>query len=115
MDSLQAFQYGEMNRHKELMVFDWEKAVDIINEGGYKNCAAGLDGYYELTAGRILKDGRPYFDDYTYLASTWATPQLIVCDENDNYVDWYDCYIMQNQTTWGSDTKFPKEQAERLK
>lgn len=32
MDSLQAMFNGEMNRHKELMVFDWEKAVDIINE-----------------------------------------------------------------------------------
>ena len=32
MDTLQAFAIGEANRDKELMVFDWDKAVSIIKE-----------------------------------------------------------------------------------
>lgn len=57
MDSMQAFANGEANRGKELMVFDWEKAVNLINENGYKNCGAGLKDDYGWTAGNILTDG----------------------------------------------------------
>lgn len=56
----------------------------------------------------ILKDGKPYSDDYTYLASTWATPKLIICDEQGNYLEVFDCFIMESETIWGCNTKFPK-------
>lgn len=112
MDSIEAFKMGEANRGKDLMVFDWDKAVQIIKDKGLRNCGAGLDSDFEWTAGMILVDGKPYTDDYTYLASTWATPQLIVYSDNENegiydYIETIDCYIMENETNYNSDTKFP--------
>ena len=116
MDSMQAFANGEANHGKELMVFDWEKAVNLINENGYKNCGAGLKDDYGWTAGNILTNGKPVTNDYTYLASTWATPQLIVCsDDGYEIVHEIDCFVMQSETSWGSDTKFPEDQQKRLK
>lgn len=113
---MQAFANGEANRSKELMVFDWGKAVDLINENRYKNCGAGLESDFEWTAGNILSDGKPVIDDYAYLASTWATPQLIVYSDNGEYIlDEIDCFVMQSQTSWDADTKFPEDQQKRLK
>lgn len=116
MNNMQAFLNGELNRNKELMVFDWAKAVDLINENGYKNCGAGLESDYEWTAGIILKDGNPVTDDYTYLASTWATPQLIVySDDGEEIIEEIDCFVMQSKTNWNEKTKFPQDQQLRLK
>lgn len=111
MDTLQAFAKGEANRDKELMVFDWDKAVSIIKERNLKNCGAGLKSDFEWTAGMILVDGKPYTEDYTYLASTWATPQLIIYSDEDSdvfdYVETVDCWKYFDGT-YGSDTKFPE-------
>ena len=119
MDTLQAFAIGEQNRGKELMVFDWDKAVAIIKERGLKNCGAGLESDFEWTAGMILVDGKPYADDYTYLASTWATPQLIIYAEDDEGVfdceETVDCYIMESQTKYTSSTKFPEHLIKEFK
>lgn len=111
MNTIQAFANGEANRGKEAMVFDWDKAVQIIKDLGLKNCAAGLSSDFGYTAGMILVDGKPYTDDYTYLASTWAKPQLIICSgSHDDYdcCETIDCYTMDSQTEYDSDTKFPK-------
>ena len=107
MDSLRAFALGQANRGKEMMVFDWDKAVKIIKERGLKKCAAGLSSDFKWTAGLILVDGMPYDQDCTFLASTWATPQLIVCDDDGDYIQEIDCYIMESETNYSSDTKFP--------
>ncbi len=112
MDTLSAFMIGEMNRGKDKMVFDWDKAVKLILENDWKNCGAGLSSDFEWTAGHILVDGKPYNNDYTYLASTWATPQLIVYGDKDDgvfeYEDVIDCYIMKSETEYDHDTKFPE-------
>lgn len=97
------------NKHK---VFDWDKAVRVIKENGYKNCGAGLGQDFEWTAGMILVDGVPYLEDYTYLSSNWATPQLIVYSSKDDglfsYEEVIDCYIMSDETTYGASTQFPE-------
>lgn len=119
MDSMLAFSRGEANRGKPQMVFDWDKAVKIILENGYKNCGAGLDSDFEYTAGMILVEGKPYDEDYTYLASTWATPQLIIYSDSDSGIDDYeeviDCYIMDSETTYNYGTKFPEHLKELFK
>lgn len=119
MDSMLAFARGEANQGKPQMVFDWDKAVKIILANGYKNCGAGLDSDFEYTAGMILVDGKPYDEDYTYLASTWATPQLIIYSDYDGGIDDYeeviDCYIMDRETTYHSDTEFPEHLKELFK
>lgn len=102
MNSIMAFAMGEINRHKELMVFDWAKAARIIRERKPKEASAGLHSDWEWTGGTIYEDGKPVKDSYTFLASTWATPELDIDGEI------IDCYIMQNGTKWNSDTKWPK-------
>lgn len=106
MDTLSAYAMSLASRGRELMVFDWEKAAQVIKERGASEARAGLAGDWEYTGGDILKNGRPIPRDETYvfLSSTWATPQL----EVDG--DLMDCYRMSSETPgWNSDTYWPDE------
>lgn len=79
MDTLSAFMRGQMNRDKEMMIFDWHKAATIIRERGGRDASAGLTSDWEWTGGEILRDGIPISEDQAfglYLGSTWAPPQL---------------------------------------
>ena len=104
MDSMSAFLLGEANRGKEMMVFDWDKAARIIKERNAKNASAGLAGDWEYTGGSILAEGNPIpqHETYTYLASTWATPELEVDGET------IDCFKMESETPgWNEKTYWP--------
>lgn len=102
MDRMSAFARGQANRNKELMVFDWDKAAQIIKDRGAQAAGAGLSGDWECTGGKILTDGKPNTKSYTYLASTWATPELEIEGEM------IDCFRMQSETPgWDSATKWP--------
>ena len=118
MDTMAAFAMGEANRGRERMVFDWDKAVSIIQERGLKNCGAGLESDFEYTAGSILVDGVPVTEDYTYLASNWATPQLIIySNKDDGYFDYeetVDCWVWENATSYNESTKFPEHLIKKL-
>lgn len=108
MNTLAAFAMGEANRGKELMVFDWDKAAQLIREHGAVTAYAGLRGDWEYTGGLILKQGKPTKDD-TYLASTWATPEIAI----DGTV--MECYRMQSETpNWDAKTQWPKSALEIL-
>ena len=112
MDTLSAFAMGKANSDKEPMVFDWDKAAKIIQERGATKASAGLSGDWEYTGGEILENGKPVPQEktYTYLASTWATPEL------DIEGDIIDCYRMQGETpNWDSDTYWPKSALEILR
>ena len=110
MNSMAAFARGEASRSKELKVFDWDKAAQIIKDRGAKNASAGLSEDWDWTGGSILVDGRIPKDAYTFLASTWATPELQIEDE-----DVIDCYKMKSETPdWGSDTFWPDSAKEIL-
>ena len=103
MNSLSAFAMGEANRGRTEMVFDWDKAAQLIREKRPQSASAGLAGDWEYTGGTIYEDGKPYMDSYTYLASTWATPEL----EMDEEV--VPCYRMENETPdWDAHTKWPE-------
>ncbi len=102
MDTMKAFAMGEATRGQELKVFDWDKAAKLIAERRATYAEAGLARDWDYTGGAILRDGEPYSESYTYLASTWATPQLEVDDET------IDCYRMASEVPgWDSDTKWP--------
>lgn len=104
MDTLSAFAMGQANRGKELMVFDWNKAAKLIKESGAKNASAGLSGDWDYTGGSIFVDNKRLTreESYTYLASTWAVPEL---EYDGNVVA---CYLMQSQTdNWNADTFWP--------
>ena len=102
MNTLHAFAMGEANRGKEMMVFDWDKAARIIKERKPERASAGLRGDWEYTGGTIYIDGVTEYE-YTYLASTWAVPEL----EIDGEI--IECYRMESEAPrWGAKTKWPK-------
>ena len=110
MDTLKAFAMGEANRGKELMVFDWDKAARLIKESGCAEASAGLRGDWEWTGGRIFKDGKPYRGDYTYLASTWAVPEIEIDGR------FYDCWKYEKELPrCGPNTKWTKSALAKLK
>jgi len=91
MDTMSAFARGQASRGNERRVFDWDKAAKLLKESGVEEASAGLSQDWGYTGGRILSDGKPDTESYTYLASTWATPEL------DIDGDVIDCFIMENE------------------
>ena len=103
MDTFMAFVMGNANRGKELMVFDWDKAARLIKKRNPEHASAGLRSDWECTGGTIYENGKPVMDDYTYLASTWAVPEIDIDGEV------IDCYRMENEVPgWSAKTKWPK-------
>lgn len=85
------------------MVFDWNKAARLIRERKPECASAGLRDDWEWTGGIIYKDGEPVMDDYTYLSSTWAVPELNMDG------DIVECFRMEYEAPgWNSDTKWPQ-------
>lgn len=106
MDTLSAFANGEANRNKELMVFDWDKAAQLIRENKPETVSAGLRGDWEWTGGTIWENGEPDMESYTYLSSTWAVPEI---DLDGEIIE---CFKMQSETNeWDSRTKWPDNTA----
>lgn len=103
MDSLQAMMMGLWNRGNEQKVFDWDKAASIIKERQPEQAVAGLKEDMEYTAGVIWEHGHIVTDSYTFLASTWATPVLVLDDD-----EIIPCYLMASKTTYTSDTVWPE-------
>lgn len=108
MNTMEAFSMGQLNRHKEMKVFDWIKAAKEIKARNAQEASAGLEGDFECMGGAILIDGKPFFDGYTFLASTWATPLLKIEG------DFIPCFIMKSETEFNANTKWPKEALEIL-
>ena len=109
MDTALAFALGEMNRGKELMVFDWIKAAKIIKERNPIIASAGLRDDWEWTGGTIYENGKIVKDCYTFLASTWAVPELDIDGEI------IECYVMKHETKFDAYTKWPKSALDILK
>lgn len=85
------------------MVFDWDKAARLIKERNARSASAGLRNDWEWTGGTIFVDGKPDKESYTYLASTWATPELLIDGET------IDCWRYANETPdWNHETKWPE-------
>ena len=103
MDTLSAFAMGQANLGKPLMVFDWVKAAKLIKESRAKTASTGFRGDWEWTGGGIW-DGKPVKSGWTYLASTWATPEL--CLDGGEHIE---CFIMESETDWDCDTEWPEE------
>jgi hypothetical protein len=113
MNTMAAFAMGEANRGKKRMVFDWDKAAEIIRDKKPKWAVAGLQHDMEWTSGMIYEDGQPVTDEYTYLSSTWATPilEIKIGDEVEEIL----CFRMQHEAPeWGSGTKWPHSAMEIL-
>lgn len=101
MDTLSAFARGEAARGRPSMAFDWDKAAQLIKERNATRASAGLSGDWEYTGGTIFENGKPVLDSYTYLASTWATPELEIDGET------IDCWRYASDCGFDSGTKWP--------
>lgn len=109
MDTASAIMMGALSRGKEQMVFDWDKAAEIIRERKPERAWAGLNGDMGNTGGEIFAEGKPVTDDYTYLASTWCRPVLVIIQDEDEYEEEKIlCYRMQHEVPdWDCHTKWP--------
>jgi hypothetical protein len=106
MDTFSAMLLAQASRGNEMKVFDWAKAARRIKEVKPLRAEAGLSGDWEYTGGIIYQNGAPIPKDqtYTYLASTWATPQLEMDGETES------CYVMMSQANgWDESTYWPQE------
>jgi len=105
VNSLEAFARGQAAAGKELMVFDWHRAAELIAQRKPRVAAAGLRGDWEWTGGDIWRNGEPAPAEqtYVYLASTWAVPEINLDGEC------IACYVMQSQSPgWDSGTYWPE-------
>lgn len=83
-------------------VFDWDKAARIIRERKGETASAGLIEDWTWTSGVIWEDGKPVRDDYTYLASFWATPVLKIGE------DCIPCWTDKSKCRFNEKTKWPE-------
>jgi hypothetical protein len=110
MKTVFAILNGIANRERERMVFDWDEAARLIKESKCKTARAGLCSDWEWTGGLIYQDGKPFYEDYTYLASTWAEPEIKLGNRKKQ-----PCFKLELLTPgWGSETKWPKSALEIL-
>lgn len=97
---------GAENKDKPLRVFDWHKAAALIAAAlreGPVVAEAGLAGDWAYTGGQIFNEGGPNLESYMHLASTWATPTLVINDEE------VDCWLSEDQAHgWDAKTKWPE-------
>lgn len=101
---------------KTQKAFDWNKAAKIIKQYlvNYPDliAEAGLQGDWDYTGGIIFENGKPTNDYYTYLASNWAKPTLIISWDNEEQIE-EDCWVELSETR-NSDTKWDNESLEIL-
>lgn len=78
--------YG-MNRHATdgSKVLDWERAADVC-AASKEPVWAGLAEDWGYTSGMIW-DGEKQVRDYVYVFSTWATPVLVIGDEDGDGIE----------------------------
>jgi hypothetical protein len=85
MDTLIAIIRNMTSQGNEVKVFDWHKAAKLILKHQPKIARAGLSEDWDWTGGEIWQDGKPVpeEDTYTFLASTHATPELVLDDKSE--------------------------------
>lgn len=109
METMKALALGAANRGKDPRVFDWDKAAKLIKERKPNLVEAGLAEDMEWTAGTIYENGKIVKNSYTFLASTWATPVVVIDGDTT------ECWKMESETAHTSGTKWPKSAIEIIK
>jgi hypothetical protein len=107
MDTTQAIMMGQMNRNKEMKVFDFEKFYNILIDNDVVSAIAGLEEDLEYTSDVLVIDGKIDCYHNAYLKSTWATP-ILMYKTKDNEEHKIDCYVMEKQAKWDINEKMPR-------
>lgn len=107
MDSMQAFMKSMEAQESGAVgrVFDWDKAAKLIKTRNPQQASAGLRDDWEWTGGRIFEGGKPVpaSETCTFLASSWAIPEL------DLDGDIMECWVSADQKPeWNSGTYWPE-------
>lgn len=104
MDTMMAFAMNRaaISEGTRPRVFDWNKAAEMIRDQNPMDAEAGLGEDWEWTGGCIFSDGHIVTDDYTYLQSNWAEPQIIL-----NGGDPIPCWVYADTVSWDAHTKWP--------
>lgn len=113
MDTRSAVTNNLSSRGRRPRVFDWDTAARRIRETGASYAEAGLGGDWEWTGGAILAEGVlvPSSETYTYLASTWAVPELELEGEGPEQ-----CWVYQDESPgWHAGTYWPDSALEILR
>jgi hypothetical protein len=80
---------------KTIKAFDWDIAAEIIKAKFELHpnlkAEAGLQGDWKYTGGTIFENSRPTNKSYTFLASSWAKPTLILSWDNEEQEE-IECY-----------------------
>lgn len=105
IDTCAAIALCQLNRREDPKVFDWNKAVTLIKEHNATTAVAGLAEDWFWTAGLILENGNPVVKGSPYLASTWATP-VILLDEDEFGIE---CWCWKSESDWNESTLWPRE------
>lgn len=84
-DTIGAFMRARSSERDTTRTFDWDKASEIIAEKKPKTAHAGLAEDWGYTGGCIFENGKPVKEDdtYVYLTSNWATPILVLDDDEE--------------------------------
>lgn len=109
MDTRTVYAMALQHEGEGHKIFDWDKAARIIQERKPCSARAGLRLDWENTVGDIYADGKPIFNGDPYLGSNWAVPELEIDGE------FIECYIMENQTSFGPKTIWPPSALDILK
>jgi len=103
-EAIQAKAKG--NKH---LAFDWDKAAQLIKEHFATHpdltAEAGLKGDWNYTGGTIFKKGFPTNDSYTYLASNWAKPTLILSWDKNEQLE-VECSIIEDESRFNEHSKW---------
>lgn len=107
MNDSATFYMYQANLGRQVLVFGWDKAASMIAERKPERAMAGLAEDFECTRGTIYKDGKPVDKEgdgtYTILASTWATPILVMDGEE------VECWKMESEANgWEKYTCWPE-------
>lgn len=98
-------------------VFNWKKAAKIIKKRKPVEAYAGLKEDWGCTSGKIIEAGKINKQESfcIYLASTWATPVLVIDVLGDGVEEEIDCWIRKKNTEYDSHTYWPKDAKDILK
>jgi hypothetical protein len=113
MDIYQAMLMSDLAAKKgaKQMIFDWNKAAQLILERQPKIASAGLRSDWDYTGGVIYtaEEGITV-KGYTYLSSNWATPEL---DLDGEIIS---CFVDEdhNPDGWDAGTSWPERAKEIL-
>lgn len=90
-------------------VFNWDEAGRILRERGLERryASAGLAEDWDFTGGSIFADGQIVSDGSPYIKSAWATPVLVLHDENPYEGEVIPCFVEASSSSWDSGTVWP--------